>query len=179
MATIGRTVLRLTGALLLGASAVSIDNPGLLFAPTTGHNLEAARSSAVDIVGSTPEIRITPGKRAYAVRVGDAAKWGDLLQPNSRVDILVVAYDSGQRKRVARLLIENMRLLAVGAVPERTEDGRTIRTLIASIEVTPDEGERLAVAAAHGSIQLVLRGYGNPDSVSSRGAVVNPFVISR
>ena len=38
------------------------------------------------------------------------------------------------------------------------------------LEVTPDEAERLAVAMREGSIQLVLRGYGDPDSIRTNGA---------
>ena len=117
MAAIGRTLLRLTGAVLLGASAASIDNPGLLYAPTTGER--TAQPSAVEEVVSGPEIRITPGKRAFAFRVDDAANWIDLLQPNSRVDILVVTDVPEHQRPVAKLLMENMRLLAIRAVPER------------------------------------------------------------
>ena len=47
--------------------------------------------------------------------------------------------------------------------------------MVASIEVTPHEGERLAIAEAGGSLRLVLRGYGDPDSVrNGPSAVVIP-----
>jgi pilus assembly protein CpaB len=37
--------------------------------------------------------------------------------------------------------------------------------------VAPAEAERLAVAINEGKIQLVLRGYGDPDSIKTRGAM--------
>jgi len=52
MATLGRTLLRFTGAVLFGASATSIDNPGLLFAPTSG------QPSTTSVVASGREIRL-------------------------------------------------------------------------------------------------------------------------
>ena len=159
--------------MLLGASAASIDNPGLLYAPTTGQR--TAQPTAVEEVASGPEIRITPGKRAFVFRVDDVASWIDLLQPNSRVDILVVTNAPEQQRPVARLLMENMRLLAIRAVPERLPDGRAVKTVVASIEVTPDEGERLAIATVEGSLRLVLRGYRDPDS--ARLGQVSPRLI--
>jgi pilus assembly protein CpaB len=86
---------------------------------------------------------------------------------------MVVINDPEQQKQVAKLLMENMRVLAIGAAPERAQDGRPINAAVASIEVTPTEAERLAIAASQGSLQLVLRGYGDPDSINTSGAIAN------
>jgi pilus assembly protein CpaB len=95
-----------------------------------------------------------------------------MVQPNSRVDIMVVINDPEQGKQVAKLFMENMRVLAIGVAPERAQDGRPITAGVASIEVTPEQAERLAIAASQGSLQLVLRGYGDPNSVDrARGRV--------
>jgi pilus assembly protein CpaB len=74
---------------------------------------------------------------------------------------------------VAKLFMSNMRVLAIGAAPERSQKGQPISAAVASIEVTPEQSERLAIAAAHGALQLVLRGYGDPDSISTGGAMAN------
>jgi pilus assembly protein CpaB len=121
--------------------------------------------------GAGLAVRITPGKRAYGIRVNDLSGLAGLVQPNSRVDIMVVVTDPEQHKPVAKLFMENMRVLAIGSVTEPTGEGRSVRAAVASIEVTPMEAERLAIAAAQGSLQLVLRGYGDPDSISMAGAV--------
>ena len=146
------------GAVLLGATATRIDNRELHVALPTGQ-------PAAPVVASGPEIRIAPGKRAIAIRVDDVASWIDLLQPDSRVDILLVTNAHEAQRPVAKLLMEDMRLLAIAAVPERLPDGREIKTVVASIEVTADEGERLAIVGGSGSLRLILRGYGEPDSV--------------
>jgi Flp pilus assembly protein CpaB len=151
MATIGRTLLRLTGAVLLGASAASIDNPRLLFAPTASQPTpERGRAG--------PDVMIAPGKQSIAFRFDDVADLLDVAQPNSRVDIVVVTRGSEQQEPVAKLVLENMRLLAIRAVPQRAPDGRATKSAVATIEVTPAEAERLSMAKAQGSVHLWLRG---------------------
>jgi pilus assembly protein CpaB len=127
-------------------------------------------------VGTGPglEVKISPGKRAMAVRINDVAGVAGLIQPNSRVDVLVTLKDqrnpgSDQEQR-AKLFMENMRVLSVGAEVERGPDGKPINATTATLEVTPEESERLAVAVNQGTIQLVLRGYGESDSVKTLGA---------
>jgi pilus assembly protein CpaB len=228
MATIGRTLFRFTGALLLGASATSIDNPGILgdatvsrriatvpvvfaskdipegetidrtalvvaqwpsdaipagafwsvdsvagrvtrFPVYKGEAVLPGRLSLYDIARAH-EMTMTPGKRAFGIRVDDVAGIAGLVQPGSRVDIVVIVDDPARGTRVARLFMANMRVLAIGPAPQSQRNGRPVNGAVASIEVTPAEGERLAIAAAQGSLQLVLRGYGDADSINAQGA---------
>lgn len=116
------------------------------------------------------EVKITPGKRAMALKINDVAGIAGLIQPNSRVDVLVTLNDEEFQKQRAKLFMSNMRVLSVGTQVERGADGKPIQATVAALEVTPDESERLAVAMSQGTIQLVLRGYGDPDSIKTRGA---------
>jgi pilus assembly protein CpaB len=117
------------------------------------------------------EVKITPGKRAMALRINDVAGVSGLIQPNSRVDVLVqIRNDAKDGRLVSKLFMENMRVLSVGTAVERDAEGKAIQAATAALEVTPQEAERLAIAASQGSIQLVLRGYGDPDSVRTKGA---------
>ena len=121
--------------------------------------------------GAGLEVKITPGKRAYGIRINDVASLAGMVQPNSRVDIMVVIDDPDNAgKSTAKLFMSNMRVLAIGTAPERAQDGRPISAGVASIEVTPEQAEVLGIAAAKGALQLVLRGYGDPDSISTNGA---------
>ena len=117
------------------------------------------------------EVKITPGKRAMGIRINDVAGVSGLIQPNSRVDVLVnINSNDGKGRQVSKLFMENMRVLSVGTSTERDAEGKAIQAPTAALEVTPEEAERLAVAVNQGSIQLVLRGYGDPDSVRTKGA---------
>ncbi len=116
------------------------------------------------------ELKIPPGQRAMAVRINDVAGISGLIQPNSRVDVLVTIQSLDSDKQVAKLFMENMRVLSVGTEIQRGSDGKPNQATTVTLGVTPEEAERLAVAMNTGSIQLVLRGYGDPDSVRTRGA---------
>lgn len=123
-------------------------------------------------IGTGPglELKIPPGHRAMSVRINDVAGIAGLIQPNSRVDVLVTIQDPGSNKQVAKLFMENMRVLAIGTDIQRDAAGKPKTAPTVTLAVTPVEAERLAVAMNQGSIQLVLRGYGDPDSVKTRGA---------
>ncbi len=113
--------------------------------------------------------KITPGKRAFGVRINDVTGLVGMIPPNSRVDILLTS-TLANSQRSGKIFMSNMRVLAMQTATHKTEDGRPIPATVASIEVTPEEAELLAVAQTQGAIQLVLRGYGDPDSVITRGA---------
>ena len=116
------------------------------------------------------EVEITPGKRAYSIRINDASGIAGMIQPNSKVDILVTITVGGDpTRRMATIFMSNKRILAIGANVQRGADGRPINTHVATLELTPSEVEQLAIAANQGSISLVLRGYGDPDSVITHG----------
>jgi pilus assembly protein CpaB len=113
--------------------------------------------------------KITPGKRAMAIRINDVSGIAGMIPPNSRVDI-VLTTTLGNATRTAKTFMSNMRVLAMQTAVQRSEDGRPIPATVATLEVTPEESERLLVAQSQGSIQLTLRGYGDPDSVVTSGA---------
>jgi pilus assembly protein CpaB len=116
------------------------------------------------------QVKITPGKRAIAVRIDDVAGISGMIQPNSRVDVMVTTQDQKTNQQVSKLFMSNMRVLSVGTISQVSSDNRPISAPTATLEVTPVEAERLAIAQGTGRIQLVLRGYGDPDSIKTNGA---------
>jgi pilus assembly protein CpaB len=116
------------------------------------------------------QVKITPGKRAIAVRIDDVAGISGMIQPNSRVDVMVTTHDEKTQQQVSKLFMSNMRVLSVGTISQVSSDNRPISAPTATLEVTPVEAERLAIAQGTGRIQLVLRGYGDPDSIKTNGA---------
>jgi len=118
------------------------------------------------------EVKIAPGMRAMAVKINDVAGLSGLIQPNNRVDVLVTLKSNTQMntKEEAKMFMSNMRVLSVGTQVERGDDGKPIQATTATLEVTPQQAEQLAVAMNEGTIQLVLRGFGDPDSIKTPGA---------
>jgi pilus assembly protein CpaB len=124
--------------------------------------------------GTAPglEARITPGMRAMSVRINDVAGLSGLVQPDSRVDVLVTLRHSGPQasEEVSKVFLENMRVLSIGSRTTREGSGESTPATTATLEVTPTQAERLAVAMRQGMIQLVLRGFSDDDSTKTKGA---------
>jgi len=124
--------------------------------------------------GTAPglEARITPGMRAMSVRINDVAGMSGLVQPNSRVDVLVSLRESGNSssEEVSKLFLENMRVLSMGSRTTRDDTGDPTPATTATLEVTPEQAEKLAVAMRQGMIQLVLRGFDDTDSTKTKGS---------
>ncbi|MEY4857547.1 MAG: CpaB: Flp pilus assembly protein [Gemmatimonadota bacterium] len=167
------TVTELPLAAIPAGAFVSIDSVIERVARVAIFKGEAIVPGRLAPAGTTAgiEVKISPGKRAMAVRIDDVTGLSGLMQPNSRVDVLVTLRDEENAAgRISKMFMSNMRVLSVGAQVERGADGQAITAASAMLEVTPDEAERLAVAMREGSIQLVLRGYGDPDSIRTNGA---------
>ena len=151
MSTVGQTLLRFAGAVLLGGAATAIDQPSLFRTPAESSSVSVLASGRVRLTPNAPQqqIGITPGKRAMGLRIVDAASIAGAAKPNSRVDVIFVAR-TADGQTVARLFLENMRLLAIGPIPNGA--------VVATLEVTPEEAQRLAVALTQGEMRLILRG---------------------
>lgn len=135
--------------------------------------------------GAGLEVRITPGKRAMAVRIDDVAGLAGLVQPDSRVDVVLTVGDGVDAPPHSRMIMHNMRVLSVGAETERasatTNDEAPVAQAsalasTATLEVTPSEAEQLALATNQGRIQLVLRGFGDPETVVTSGASIGDML---
>ena len=124
--------------------------------------------------GTSPglEARIAPGMRAMSVRINDVAGMSGLVQPNSRVDVLVSLRESNgnHTEEVSKLFLENMRVLSMGSRTTRDDTGDPTPATTATLEVTPTQAEKLAVAMRQGMIQLVLRGFADTDSTRTKGS---------
>ena len=127
------------------------------------------------------EVRISRGKRAMAVRIEDAA--AAVVQPNSRVDVLLITLGANGLPSGARVIMSNKRVLSVGGMMERTAaaPGAAIpipASTLATLEVTPAEAARLAVAMNTGRLQFVLRGYGDTEPTTDTADDTEPASAS-
>jgi hypothetical protein len=92
------------------------------------------------------EVKITPGKRAMGVRVDDVSNISGLLQPNSRVDVLITLQDntSERQKQISKLFMENMRVLSVGTQVQRGPDNQPLGLVGSDLERHGGSGDRPA-----------------------------------
>ncbi len=108
--------------------------------------------------------RIKSGERAIAVKVDGVIGLGGFIQPDDRVDVLLyLARDQREISDTqARVLLENIRVLAYGANLERREqddgDDNTNDARTAVLAVPETDVDRLMLGASKGSLRLALRG---------------------
>jgi len=119
---------------------------------------------------------VKPGKRAVAVKGDKVIGLSGLVRPGNRVDVLVTLTHPKTKSEVTKLVLEDILVLATGAQIQKAEsNGKGEETSpfdVYALEVTPEEGEKLALASAKGKLQFALRNATDTESVRTIGATI-------
>lgn len=122
--------------------------------------------------GSQPGIAalLSPNQRAMTVKVNEASGVAGFLSPGNRVDVIVIV-DKGPfaKDPFSKVLFQNLKVLGTGQKMENRPGDKPKIVPTITLEVSPAEGERLALAAQEGRISLVLRGHGDKLPVATLG----------
>jgi pilus assembly protein CpaB len=120
---------------------------------------------------------IPAGMRAVSVRVNDVIGVAGYVLPGTRVDVLATATpNQGSSDTMTKLVLSNIQVLTAGTRMEQdSEKGKPMQVTVVTMAVTPEQAERLALAATEGKIQLALRNpldQGSPETPGIRPAVL-------
>jgi pilus assembly protein CpaB len=109
-------------------------------------------------------------KRAMTVKVDEASGVAGFLNPENRVDV-VVTVDKGDFNKdpISKVVLQNLRVLGTGQRIEKNPGEKPQVVPTVTLEVTPTEGERLALAVREGMISLVLRNQQDQEVVQTMG----------
>jgi pilus assembly protein CpaB len=119
---------------------------------------------------SSLEDRIPEGYRAVAIKVNAETNVGNFNRPDARVDVIATITRGGDKGMISRILLQNVRVLAADTKDTRDGDQKVIQANTVTLQVKPDEAEKLRIAGAMGELSLVLRGYDDDEGVKTRGA---------
>lgn len=112
---------------------------------------------------------IAPGHRAITVRVNEVMGVAGFALPGNFVDVLVTAQDDTELGRMmSRIVLERILVLAVAQEAGRDETRPKVVSAV-TLEVTPQQAERLDLARHVGQLSLALRNQGDADSQASAG----------
>jgi pilus assembly protein CpaB len=104
---------------------------------------------------------IPEGYRAMTVKVDDAAGISGFITPGTLVDVVVVIdprEGAGNQDPVSKIVLQNIKVLANGQNIDKPKDEREAQSVKAvTLQVTPEQAEKLALAATEGRLQLVMR----------------------
>src|ERR1700753_3912059 len=137
--------------------------------PVTDFKL-APEGSAAGLSAVIPE-----GYRAMTVKVDDVVGVAGFARPGSLVDVVVVIQPSGDRTSdqgpISKIVLQNIKVLASGQnIDQPKNDDREAQQVKAvTLQVTPEEAEKLALASSEGKLQLVMRNSVDQDDEKTNG----------
>lgn len=117
---------------------------------------------------------IGEGKRAMTVRVNDVIGVAGFALPGNYVDIVVNTEDdaskaSGRDKSISKIVLEHILVLAVAQEASRDETKPKVVNAV-TLEVTPEQAEKLDLARSVGTLSLVLRHQLDTSPVTTEGS---------
>ena len=134
------------------------------------------------------EAMVSQGMRAVAVKGNKVMGMGGLILPGSRVDVLMTVdappgtetaegkTEGKQDSKVTKVVLENVKVLATGAESEKkiSAKGQPEEASYEhyTLEVSPEDGEKLALAGHQGLLNFALRNPLDKAVVNTLGADV-------
>ncbi|USX27966.1 Flp pilus assembly protein CpaB [Oxalobacteraceae bacterium OTU3CINTB1] len=118
---------------------------------------------------------VAAGKRAMTVRVNDVVGVAGFALPGNFVDILVNTQsdsggDNGAREQaISKIVLERILVLAIAQESNRDDTKPKVVNAV-TLELTPEQVEKLDLARSVGTLSLVLRNQIDPLSANTEGA---------
>ncbi len=116
---------------------------------------------------------VPEGYRAMTVHVDEVVGVGGFVQPGDRVDVLVtMARGPFNQDPVSRLVLQDLPVLTVGEKFQEEGEGskaKRRKVTVVTLQVKPQEGERLALISAEAKIILALRNQGDHEDHNGEG----------
>jgi len=98
--------------------------------------------------------KMQPGERAVSVKVNAESSTGGFVQPGNKVDIACTMRGNDPS---ARLILQNMLVLAVDAQIQKDPNQPNIMGQTVTLAAKPDEALKLSLAASQGELRLLPR----------------------
>lgn len=159
-------------SLVRGASAIvdPLDGRVAAQAVTAGEPILEQRLAAS---GARPGLSaiIAPGHRAMTVKVNEVVGVAGFALPGNYVDILVT-FNHNSEPPISRIVLERILVLAVAQEHTVKDDTKPKVVSAVTLEVTPEQAERLDLARSVGALSMVLRNQTDKNPVASRGALI-------
>jgi pilus assembly protein CpaB len=103
---------------------------------------------------------IPEGMRAISVKTNEVVGVAGFVIPGTRVDVLVTVKQHDKSEPTSRAVVSNVQVLTAGTRFDQEKarsDGKPIPSTVVTLLVTPQDAERISLAASEGQITLTLR----------------------
>jgi pilus assembly protein CpaB len=173
----------LKGSLAAGyfSDAALVVGRVLIYPVKVNEPIFESRLAPVEVKTGGVAAVISPKKRAIAVKVDKVIGVSGFIHPGNRVDILMTLATGRTFNPVTKTILENILVLAVGSETKERKgsEEKSSPTDVITLEVTPEEAEKLALAATEGRLQLALRNFSDTENVVTHGTTVSTLVGSQ
>jgi len=139
-----------------------------------GEPIVEAKLTPVGTLGGLSAV-IGEGKRAITVRVNDVIGVAGFALPGNYVDIIVNTQkdnrDPGAQRdqNISKIVLEKILVLAVAQEVGRDETKPKVVDAV-TLEVSPEQAEKIDLARSIGTLSLVLRNQIDPQAIDTAGA---------
>jgi len=163
------------GALPKGAFTNVADLEGrvVVTAVQRGEPVLEARLAPIGTKGGLSAV-IPEGKRAITVKVNEVVGVAGFALPGSHVDVMVNTEDDHKRL-VSKIVLERILVLAVAQEASRDETKPKVVNAV-TLEVTPEQAEKVDLARSVGNLSLVLRSQVDRESAVTTGITKNELL---
>ncbi len=105
---------------------------------------------------------IPEGYRAMTVKVDDVVGVSGFIMPGTLVDVVVVIQPpkgTANEEVISKIVLQNIKVLASGQNIDKPKNDREVERSVKAVtlQVTPEQTEKLALASSEGKLQLVMR----------------------
>lgn len=135
-----------------------------------GEPIVESKLAPVGATGGLASI-IEKGKRAMTVSVNEIVGVAGFALPGNYVDILVSTQDDKAKetsKQISKIVLEQVLVLAVAQEAKQGETKPRVVNAV-TLEVTPEQAEKIDLARSVGSLTLVLRPQVDSAAVTTTG----------
>jgi pilus assembly protein CpaB len=136
-----------------------------------GEPILEAKLSPIGTLGGLSAV-INEGKRAITVRVNDVIGVAGFALPGNYVDIIVNTQkdpNASRDQNISKIVLEKILVLAVAQEVGRDETKPKVVDAV-TLEVTPEQAEKIDLARSIGTLSLVLRNQVDPQATPTGGA---------
>jgi pilus assembly protein CpaB len=130
-----------------------------------GEPVLEARLAPIGTKGGLSAV-ISEGKRAITVRVNEVVGVAGFALPGNYVDVMVNTDDEG--RPISKIVLERILVLAVAQEVGRDETKPRVVNAV-TLEVEPNQAEKVDLARSVGNLSLVLRNQIDPNSSATEG----------
>ncbi len=109
------------------------------------------------------------GKRAVTVRVDDVRGVAGFILPGDFVDIVLIGEEGAgvRRESYSEIFLQHVKVLAVDQLASERPEQPTVPKAV-TVEVTPEQAQKLLLATNIGRLSLILRQPGDMNAQSDR-----------